>query len=148
MAGLKSITDEIAFSIAAHCPNIMQISFRNCDLTDLGVCQIAMHCPRLIMIALAGIHDLTDKCIIALADNCPYLDEVYLSGCAKITKQAVTYLVVRLLLPCTHYKCHVYKLAIKLIVIIFHSTCASRYLCMCSFNSMVNKIEIGKITSM
>ncbi|KAL5471143.1 hypothetical protein EMCRGX_G029226 [Ephydatia muelleri] len=93
MAGLKSISDEIAFSIAAHCPSIMQISFRNCDLTDLGVCQIAIHCPKLIMIALAGIHDLTDKCIIALAENCPCLNELYLSGCAKITKQAVTYLM-------------------------------------------------------
>ena len=96
MAGLKSISDEIAFSIAAHCPSIMQISFRNCDLTDLGVCQIAIHCPKLVMIALAGIHDLTDKCIIALAENCPCLNELYLSGCAKITKQAVTYLMVRI----------------------------------------------------
>ena len=105
MAGLKSISDEIAFSIASHCRSIMQISFRNCDLTDLGVCQIAIHCPKLVMIALAGIHDLTDKCIIALAENCPCLNELYLSGCAKITKQAVTYLMVRICIVILHDTC-------------------------------------------
>ncbi len=70
------------------------MSFRNCNLTDDGVCEIAVHCSRLQMIALAGIHDLTDKCIVALAENCPFIGELYLSGCAKITKQAITYLQV------------------------------------------------------
>ena len=94
LAGLKTVTDEIAISVATHCHNLKQVCFRNSKLTDLGVCQIAIHCPNLVMVGLAGIHDLTDKCIIALAENCPYLDEIYLSGCAKITKQAVMYLVV------------------------------------------------------
>ena len=95
MAGLKDITDDIAVAIAHHCPNIQQISFRNCNLTDAGVCEIAIHCPQLQMIALAGIHILTDKCVLVLAENCPYISEVYLSGCAKITKQATTYLKVK-----------------------------------------------------
>ena len=95
MAGLKDITDDIAFSIAHHCPNIQQMSFRNCELTDTGVCEIAVHCSKIHMIALAGIHSLTDKCIIALAENCPLIEELYISGCARITRQAVTYLKVR-----------------------------------------------------
>ena len=94
MAGLKDIDDDIAREIAHGCPTIQQISFRNCDLTDDGVCEMAIHCSKLTMIALAGIHNLTDKCVVALAENCPYLREIYLSGCAKITRQAVTYLKV------------------------------------------------------
>lgn len=94
MAGLKEINDNIAKAIANCCPSIQQISFRNCELTDEGVCEIAIHCSKLTMIALAGIHNLTDKCVKALAENCPYLRELYLSGCAKITRQAVTYLKV------------------------------------------------------
>ena len=96
LAGLKDITDDVAFGIAHHCTSIQSMSFRNCELTDAGVCEIAVHCSKLQMIALAGIHGLTDKCIIALAENCAYIEELYLSGCAKITKQAVTYLKVRL----------------------------------------------------
>ena len=94
MAGLKDINDDIAKAIARCCPTVQQISFRNCDLTDEGVCEIAIHCSKLTMIALAGIHNLTDKCVKALAENCPYIRELYLSGCAKITRQAVTYLKV------------------------------------------------------
>ena len=94
MAGLGDITDTIALSIAQHCPAIQQISFRNCNVTDVGVCEIAVHCSQLTMLAVAGVHSLTDKCIIALAENCPYIEELYLSGCVKITKQAVTYLKV------------------------------------------------------
>ena len=96
MAGLKDINDDIARAIASSCHTVQQISFRNCDLTDDGVCEIAIHCSKLTMIALAGIHNLTDKCIKALAENCPYIREIYLSGCAKITRQAVTYLKVTL----------------------------------------------------
>ena len=95
MAGVKGITDAIPEAIAAHCKSIKRVSFRNCDLTDRGVCKVAVHCSELVMIALAGIHDLTDKSVIALAENCPNLRELYISGCAKITKQAVTYLKVQ-----------------------------------------------------
>lgn len=94
MAGVKGITDAIPEAISAHCRHLKRVSFRNCDLTDEGVCKVAIHCSALVMIALAGIHDLTDKSIVALAENCPDLQELYISGCAKITKQAVTYLKV------------------------------------------------------
>lgn len=96
MAGVKGITDIIPETISLHCKSLKRVSFRNCDLTDDGVCKVAVHCSQLVMIALAGIHDLTDKSIVALAENCPDLREVYISGCAKITKQAVTYLKVGL----------------------------------------------------
>lgn len=92
MAGLKDITDTVALAIAQCCPEIQHISFRNCDVTDTGICEIAVHCTQLILLAVAGVHCLTDKCIIALAEHCPYLEELYISGCDKITKQAVTYL--------------------------------------------------------
>ena len=94
LAGLKDITDTIAISIAHNCPNIQQISFRNCQLSDEGVCEIAVYCRKLTMIALSGIHSLTDKCVLALAEKCPYIRELYISGCAKISRQAVTYLKV------------------------------------------------------
>lgn len=94
MAGVKGITDAIPEAISTHCRNIKRVSFRNCNLTDTGVCKVAVQCSELVMIALAGIHDLTDKSILALAENCPNLRELYISGCAKITKQAVTYLKV------------------------------------------------------
>ena len=92
MAGLKDITDAVALSIAHCCPEIQHISFRNCNVTDTGVCEIAVHCSQLSLLAVAGVHCLTDKSIMALAENCPYLEELYISGCDKITKQAVTYL--------------------------------------------------------
>ena len=94
LAGVLDIRDEIPEAISIHCFKIKKVSFRNCNLTDEGVCKIAVHCSELVMIALAGIHGLTDKCIFALANNCPNLRELYISGCAKITKQAVTYLKV------------------------------------------------------
>lgn len=94
VAGVKGITDTIPQALSLHCKNVKYVSFRNCDLTDKGVCRVAVHCSCLVTIALAGIHDLTDKSIVALAENCPDLRELYISGCAKITKQAVTYLKV------------------------------------------------------
>lgn len=94
LAGVKGITDTIPETISLHCKKLKRVSFRNCDLTDEGVCKVAVHCSQLVMIALAGIHGLTDKSIVALAENCPDLRELYISGCAKITKQAVTYLKV------------------------------------------------------
>ena len=97
VAGLKDITDTIGTAISLNCANIKQISFRNCELTDSGICEIAVSCSKLTMIALAGIHNLTDKCIIALAENCPDIRELYVSGCAKITRQAITYLKVNVL---------------------------------------------------
>lgn len=97
MAGVKGITDAIPDALALHCKSVKYVSFRNCELTDEGVCKVAVHCSRLVTVALAGIHDLTDKCIVALAENCPNLRELYISGCAKITKQAVTYLKVCML---------------------------------------------------
>ena len=98
MAGLKGITDTVADSIAHCCPNIQHVSFRNCDVTDVGICEMAVHCSQLSLLAVAGVHVLTDKSVIALADHCPYLEELYISGCDKITKQAVTYLKVTHLL--------------------------------------------------
>ena len=94
LAGLRNVTDEVASAIAHSCPNLQQVSFRNTDLTDTGVCDVAVHCSKLTMVALAGIHSLTDKSVIALAENVPYLEELYISGCARITKQAVAYLKV------------------------------------------------------
>lgn len=94
MAGVRGITDTIPEAISLHCKHLKRVSFRNCDLTDEGVCQVAIQCSQLFMIALAGIHDLTDKSVVALAENCPNIRELYISGCAKITKQAVTYLKV------------------------------------------------------
>ena len=94
MAGVRGITDVIPEAISRHCKHLKRVSFRNCNLTDDGVCLVAVQCSELVMIALAGIHDLTDKSIVALAENCPDLRELYISGCAKITKQAVTYLRV------------------------------------------------------
>ena len=94
MAGLKDVTDSVALAIAHHCPEVQHISFRNCDVTDTGVCEVAVHCSQLSMLAVAGVHSLTDKSVVALAENCPYLEELYISGCAKITKQAVNYLKV------------------------------------------------------
>ena len=94
LAGVKGITDNIPEAMSLHCKKLRKASFRNCDLTDDGICKIAVHCSQLIMIALAGIHCLTDKSIVALAENCPDLRELYISGCSKITKQAVTYLQV------------------------------------------------------
>ena len=94
MAGLKDITDTVALTIAHSCPEIQHISFRNCDVTDMGICEVAVHCSQLSLLAVAGVHSLTDKSIMALAESCPYLEELYISGCDKITKQAVTYLKV------------------------------------------------------
>ena len=94
MAGLKGITDTVALALARHCPYTQHISFRNCDVTDVGICEMAAGCPRLSLLALAGVHCLTDKSILALAEHCPHLEELYISGCDKITKQAVTYLKV------------------------------------------------------
>lgn len=94
LAGVRGITDAIPEAISRHCTNIKSLSFRNCDLTDVGVCSVAVSCSQLVTIALAGIHCLTDKSIVTLAENCPGLRELYISGCAKITKQAVTYLKV------------------------------------------------------
>lgn len=94
MAGLKDITDELVFILAHNCPKLSYCSLRNCQLTDIGVCELAIHCKSLVMLALAGIHELTDQCIIALANNCPLMDEIHLSGCAKITKQALAFLSV------------------------------------------------------
>ena len=94
MAGLKGVTDTVALAVARRCPEIQHISFRNCDLTDLGICEMAAGCPQLCLLAVAGVHALTDKSIMALAEHCPHLEELYISGCDKITKQAVTYLKV------------------------------------------------------
>lgn len=98
LAGLKGITDDIMMTLAHRCPRLIYCSLRNCDLTNVGVCELAMYCSNLEMLALAGIHELTDKCVIALADNCPHLRELYISGCAKITRASVTYLKVSFLL--------------------------------------------------
>lgn len=94
LSGLKQITDTIALAIAHYCPNIQHISLRNCNVTDLGICELATHCLQLSFLALSGVHNLTDKSIIAIAENCAYLEDLYISGCEKITKQAVTYLKV------------------------------------------------------
>ena len=94
MAGLKGITDIVALTLAHSCPDIQHVSFRNCDVTDVGICEMASGCPLLTLLAVAGIHCLTDKSIMALAEHCPHLEELYISGCDKITKQAVTYLKV------------------------------------------------------
>lgn len=95
IAGIKDITDNIPDALAMHCKQLKQASFRNCNLTDDGVCKVAVHCSELVMIALSGIHDLTDRSVMALAENCLKLRELYISGCDKITKQAVTYLQVK-----------------------------------------------------
>lgn len=92
LAGLRGITDDIAFLLADNCPQLTYCSLRNCLLTDIGVSRLAVHCKKLVMLALAGIHQLTDLSIHALANNCPYLNEIHLSGCALITKQALTFL--------------------------------------------------------
>ena len=94
MAGLKGITDTVALTLAHSCPDIQHVSFRNCDVTDVGICEMASGCPLLTLLAVAGVHCLTDKSIMALAEHCPHLEELYISGCDKITKQAVTYLKV------------------------------------------------------
>lgn len=94
IAGLKGITDDIAFLLAHNCSHLTYCSLRNCQLTDMGVSELAIHCKNLIMIALAGIHELTDHSIVALANNCPYMEEIHLSGCARITKQALAFLSV------------------------------------------------------
>ena len=94
MAGLKQITDTVALAIAHCCPKMQHLSFRNCEVTDLGICELAAHCSQLSLLAVAGVHSLTDKSIIAIAEHCPYLEDLYISGCEKITKQAVTYLKV------------------------------------------------------
>ena len=94
VSGLKDITDDIAVSVARNCPHAQHLSFRNCELTDDGVCELAVHCPRLTLIELSGIHSLTDKSVIALAENCPLITDLHISGCANITKQCVTYLKV------------------------------------------------------
>ena len=94
LAGLQNIDDSIAFALSRNCPNAQHISFRNCQLTDDGVCEMAINCSKLTMVALAGIGNLTDKCIIALAENCHQIRELYVSGCAKITRQAILYLKV------------------------------------------------------
>ena len=94
MAGLKGITDTIALGIARDCPEIEHVSFRNCNVTDVGICEMAVCCPQLSILAVAGVHCLTDKSVLALAEHCPHLEELYISGCDKITKQAVTYLKV------------------------------------------------------
>ena len=93
-AGLKGITDTVALTLARRCPEIQHVSFRNCDVTDLGICEMAAGCRQLSLLAVAGVHCLTDKSIMALAEHCPHLEELYISGCDKITKQAVTYLKV------------------------------------------------------
>ena len=94
MAGLKDITDTVALGIAHCCPNIQHVSLRNCDVTDVGICEMAVHCSQLSLLVLSGVHSLTDKSIMALAERCPYLEQLYISGCDKITEQAVTYLKV------------------------------------------------------
>ena len=94
MAGLKDITDDVIMTLAHNCPHLTHCSVRNCQLTDLSICELAKCCNKLIMLALAGIHNLTDKCILALANNCPHMEELYVSGCTKITKQALNYLSV------------------------------------------------------
>lgn len=94
IAAIKDITDTIPNALAMHCKQLKRASFRNCNLTDEGVCRVAVHCSELVMIALSGIHNLTDRSIVALAENCPNLRELYISGCDKITRQAVTYLQV------------------------------------------------------
>ena len=67
------------------------------QLTDAGVCKLTYHCPLRYMV-LAGIHNLTDKSIFAIANSCPNLEEIYLNGCAQITRQAIAYLMVRVVL--------------------------------------------------
>ena len=96
IAGVKDITDVIPEALARNCQKLKNASFKNCDLTDEGVCLLAVHCSDIVLLALSGIHDLTDLSIIALAENCPKLRELYISGCDKITKQAVAYLQVKL----------------------------------------------------
>ena len=94
VAGVQQITDCVPDALAMHCKQLKRASFRNCDLTDEGVCSLAVHCSELEIVVLAGIHCLTDRSIMALAENCHSLKELSISGCDKITKQAVTYLQV------------------------------------------------------
>ncbi len=114
IAGIKSITDVIPESLARRCQRLKKANFKNCNLTDDGVCQLAVHCSEIVMLALSGIHDLTDRSIIALAENCPELRELYVSGCDKITKQAVAYLKVYIIstLRITLVHKHTHKLVI------------------------------------
>ncbi len=97
MAGLKGIDDSIAFSIAQNCKSVIHVSFKNCELTDAGVCEIATNCSKLSVLALSGMADLTDRSIFALAENCHEMRDLFVAGCPKITRQAITYLKVKLL---------------------------------------------------
>lgn len=97
MAGMKGIDDTIAFSLAQNCKNAVHVSFKNCNVTDSGVCEVATNCSKLSVLGLSGMADLTDKSVVALAENCHELSSLFLSGCPKITQQAITYLKVRFL---------------------------------------------------
>ncbi len=95
MASLKDIDDNIAFSLAQNCRSAFHVSFKNCNVTDNGVCEVAINCLKLTVFNLSGMANLTDKSIIALAENCHKLRNLYVSGCPKITQQAITYLQVK-----------------------------------------------------
>lgn len=115
LAGIKRITDDIAIAIAHHCHALSHLSFRSCQISDIGIIEVTLWCNKLSMIALSGNHELTDKSIISLADNCPYIEEVYVSGCSMITKAAIMYLQV-IVLTLIESLCILYNMIIIILI--------------------------------
>jgi len=83
------ITDEAVFELADKCPGIKYANFEDCfELTDAALVTLAENCPNLRQVIFNWC-EVTDDGVIAFAKKCPGLEIVSFNFCDDLTDAAV-----------------------------------------------------------
>ena len=91
---LSAVTDNIVEGLGDYCPNLTDVCFNHCKLTDGGMKKFCSKCKMLQSVSITGCQDISDDSIIALSTNCTSLKRVYLGWCVKLTEKSLHALVM------------------------------------------------------
>lgn len=93
LSELSAVTDDIVDVLGDVCPNLRDVCFSHCKLTDQGLCMFCSKCKMLQSINLSGCRDISDDSVVALSTNCTALKKVQLEWCVKLTEKSLDALV-------------------------------------------------------
>jgi hypothetical protein len=95
IARCTTVSDPAIQRIAESCPLLQWINVGYCNITDASVISLCTHCPLLTRVYLANCDNLTDAAVLAVAEKLPGLAHVALGGTDAITSSAVEILATK-----------------------------------------------------
>jgi hypothetical protein len=92
---LRLLSDVIFFSLARACPSLVEVVWRDTNVTDEAVWTLCQLCPSILELTIYCCPNVTDRSLVAISEHLPSLTVLNCGTNNAITDDGIEKLVAK-----------------------------------------------------